>query len=55
MCMHGYNVVIIEYRVSQLCASYSARINFAMLNFREIYRYTSKKYYYEINKNTFKF
>ena len=45
------------YRVCQLCASYIAMINFAMFNFLEIhiYIYTSKKYYYEINKNTFKF
>ena len=55
--MHGCNVVIITYRVCKLCASYSALINFAMFNFREIdiYIYTSQKYYYEINKNTFKF
>ena len=51
LCMHGCNVVIIAYRVSPLCASYSyAMINFAMFNFREIYISTSKKYYYEINK-----
>ena len=55
LCMHGCNVVIIAYRVCQLCASYSAMINSAMFNFREIYIYISKKYYYEINKNTFKF
>ena len=47
--MDGCNVVIIAYRVCQLCASYSAMINFGMFNFREIYIYTSKKYYYEIN------
>ena len=55
LCMHGCNVVIIAYRVCQLCASYSAMINLTMFNFREIYIFTSKKYYYEINKNTFKF
>ena len=33
--MHGCNVVIIAYRLCQLCASYSAMINFAMLNFCE--------------------
>ena len=50
-------MVIIVYRVYQLCASYRAMINFAMFNFREIYiiLYTFKKYYYDINKNTFKF
>ena len=32
----GCNVLIIAYRVCQLCASYSTRINFAMFNFREI-------------------
>ena len=48
-------MVIIAYRVSQLCASNRAMINFAMFNFREIYIYRSKKYYYEINKNTFKY
>ena len=48
-------MVIIVYRVYQLCASYRAMINFAMFNFREIYIYTSKKYYYDINKNKFKF
>ena len=37
LCMHGCNVVIIAYRVWQLCTSYSAMINFAMFNFREIY------------------
>ena len=31
--MDGCNVVIIAYRVCQLCASYSAMINFAMFNF----------------------
>ena len=39
LCMHGCNVVIIAYRVCQLCASYSAMTNFAMFNFREIYIY----------------
>ena len=34
--------VIIAYRVCQLCASYSAMINFAMFNFREIYIYIQK-------------
>ena len=53
--MDRCNVVIIAYRVCQLCASNSAMINFAMSNFREIYIYTFKKYYYEINKNTFKY
>ena len=38
----GCNVVIIAYRVCQLCASYSAMINFAMFNFREIYIYIQK-------------
>ena len=42
LCMHGCNVVIIAYRVCQLCASYSAMINFAMFNFREIYIYIQK-------------
>ena len=37
LCMHGCHVVIIAYRVCHLCASYSAMINFAMFNFREIY------------------
>ena len=40
--MDGCNVVIIAYRVCQLCASYSAMINFAMFNFREIYIYIQK-------------
>ena len=42
LCMHGCNVVIIAYRVCQLWASYSAMINFAMFNFREIYIYFKK-------------
>ena len=40
------NVVIIAYRVCQLCASYSARINLAMFNFREIYMKTHRKMRY---------
>ena len=40
--MDGCNVVIIAYRVCQLCASNSAMINFAMFNFREIYIYIQK-------------
>ena len=40
--MDGCNVVIIAYIVCQLCASYSAMINFAMFNFREIYIYIQK-------------
>ena len=31
------NVLITVYKVCQLCGSYSAMINFAMVNFREIY------------------
>ena len=40
--MDGCYVVIIAYRVCQLCASYSAMINFAMFIFREIYIYIQK-------------
>ena len=35
-------MVIIAYRVCQLCASNSEMINFAMFNFREIYIYIQK-------------
>ena len=42
LCMYGCNVVIIVYRVCQLCTSYCEMINFAMFNFREIYIYIQK-------------
>ena len=42
LCMHGCNEVIIAYRVCQLCASFSAMVDFAMFNFREIYIYIQK-------------